>query len=239
MKMVIKSLCLIALIIMYSNCSEETGKNIPSHPQVSGDNVLSFLALGDSYTIGESVAVGDRWYIHLIDALKSRGVQINHSDVIAKTGWTTAELIKAIETSGNGKKYSVVSLLIGVNNQYRGQSAETYRKEFKSLLNIAVNFADGKSSNVVVLSIPDWGVTPYAVARNVDSDKVSAEINVFNDVAKEETDKLSITFLNITEISRQIKNQPSLIASDGLHYSGAMHKLWALEVLSVVEKIFK
>ncbi|GAB3709365.1 SGNH/GDSL hydrolase family protein [Spirosoma flavus] len=193
----------------------------------------SFLSLGDSYTIGESVAEADRWSVQLAGMLRKEGVDVANPDIIAKTGWTTAELQDAIKASGNQKTYSLVSLLIGVNNQYRGQSQDQYRTEFKDLLQTAIKFAGGKSNHVFVLSIPDWGASPYATGQN--KTKIAQDIDQFNAIAKEECQKASIPFVDITPLTRSAAGDASQFASDGLHYSGKQMQQWAIKALLVAK----
>lgn len=194
---------------------------------------ISFLSLGDSYTIGESVPEADRWSVQLATTLRQEGLAVAPPDLIARTGWTTAELVDGIVQAKNAKTYDLVSLLIGVNNQYRGQSIERYRTEFRSLLTTSVKFAKGNKNRVFVLSTPDWGVSPFG--KNSDRTKVAREIDAFNVVAKEECEKAGILFIDITPISRSGLNDPSMFANDGLHFSGKMYGLWAKEALPKVK----
>lgn len=195
----------------------------------------TYLALGDSYTIGESVPAADRWGVQLAGLLRKDGVDVADPDIIARTGWTTAELIEAIKQSGNGKTYGLVSLLIGVNNQYRGQDAGRYRTEFRELLQTAIRFAGNKPERVFVLSIPDWGVTPYAASSGRDRQQIAREIDAFNAVAQEECQKAGIAYVDITPTSRTATDA-SQIAEDGLHFSGKQYRLWAEKALPVVKK---
>lgn len=195
----------------------------------------TFLSLGDSYTIGESVPGADDWSVQLAGMLRKEGIDIANPDIMAKTGWTTAELQEAIKASGNRKTYSLVSLLIGVNNQYRGQNPERYRTEFRDLLQTAVQYASGKSARVFVLSIPDWGVSPFAADR--DRAKIAREIDQFNTLAKEECRKAEIAFVDITPLTRSATGDESQFASDGLHYSGKQMKQWAEQALPVVKQL--
>ncbi len=197
----------------------------------------TFLSLGDSYTIGESVAEQDRWSVQLAAMLREKGVDVAPPDIIARTGWTTAELAEAIQKSGNADTYDLVSLLIGVNNQYRGQPLDRYRAELGALLQTAIRFAKGKPNRVVVLSIPDWGVTPFA--RDRDQAKIAGEIDAFNAVCAEEAQKAGVRFFDITPLTRQVSNDPSQVASDGLHYSGRQHRRWAETVLPEVMELLK
>ncbi len=189
----------------------------------------SFLSLGDSYTIGESVPEADRWSVQLAAMLRKDGIAVAPPDIIARTGWTTAELTDGIKEARKKKEYKLVSLLIGVNNQYRGQSIDRYRTEFRSLLQTSVEYAGGRKERVFVLSTPDWGVSPFGAKS--DRAKVAREIDAFNAVAKEECDKAGILYIDITPISRTGLGDPSMFASDGLHFSGKMYGLWATEAL--------
>jgi lysophospholipase L1-like esterase len=178
-----------------------------------------YLALGDSYTIGESVAVEERFPMQL-----ARELKMPEPEIIAKTGWTTDELNAAIDKADPHGPYDLVTLLIGVNNQYRGRSADQYRTEFAALLQRAIGFAGGKTRNVVVVSIPDWGVTPFAKDR--DQAKIAREIDQFNAINREETLRAGARYVDITPFSRKAAADPSLVAGDGLHPSGKMYAEW-------------
>ena len=197
----------------------------------------SFLSLGDSYTIGESVDADDRWSVQLAGMLRQDNINVANPDIIARTGWTTAELQDAIKATNNTKTYELVSLLIGVNNQYRGQSVDRYRTEFRNLLQTAIRFAGNRPARVVVLSIPDWGKSPYANGRN--QEQVANEIDAFNTTAQEECDKAGITFIDITPLTRQAAGDASQFANDGLHYSGRQMKQWAEKARPTVETLLK
>ena len=225
---------LILIITMLSCNSIENQNNII--PDMNLNNPKrTFLALGDSYTIGESVDEKDRWSRQLIDLLKIKFNFTKH-DIVARTGWTTSELTQAIEAKKLTEQYEMVSLLIGVNNQYRGQSLDSYRVEFRNLLNTSIKFAKDDAKKVIVLSIPDWGKTPFA--KGQDTQKIASEIDAFNNVAKEECKKLNIVFINITDITRK-NTDTSMFAIDGLHYSGKVHRLWAMEALKTAGDILK
>jgi len=176
-----------------------------------------YLALGDSYTIGESVAPAERFPNQL-----ARELGIGEPQIIAKTGWTTDELDAAIDAAEPKGPYDLVTLLIGVNNQYRGRDAEEYRKQFVALLQRAIGFAGGDPKKVIVVSIPDWGVTPFAANR--DRAKIAREIDHFNAINLEEAARAGARYVDITPISR--RDDPSLIASDGLHPSGKQYAEW-------------
>lgn len=200
--------------------------------------VIRYLALGDSYTIGESVGEHERWsnqLAALMEALPEfTGRRVDIS-VIARTGWTTQELWEGIQSRKLEPPYDLVSLLIGVNNQYRGYDINEYREQFVFLLNKSIEYAGGDTNRVIVLSIPDWGVTPFAGSR--DSKQIAVEINQFNAVNQEETEKMGAHYIDITAISREAVNNPFLIALDGLHPSGKMYSEWAKLAYPVALKI--
>ncbi|NOS84572.1 MAG: SGNH/GDSL hydrolase family protein [Ignavibacteria bacterium] len=195
----------------------------------------TYLAIGDSYTIGEMVTENERFPVQLSARLNFDSIDITEPLIIAKTGWTTDELLAAIKEKNVKDTFSIVTLLIGVNNQYRGRSSEGYRAELKQLLDIAVKYTGGKKENVFVLSIPDWGVTPFAEGK--DRGKIAAEIDEYNRVKKEECEKLGVKYYDITGISR-IKD-PDMIATDGLHPSGEMYKMWVDKIYSDIKTTLK
>ena len=196
---------------------------------------MRFLALGDSYTIGEGVAESDRWPVQLVRLLNERNIDVDDPVIIARTGWTTDELDRAIDQAEPKGGFDLVSLLIGVNNQYRGRSEKEYRAEFSGLLQRAIGFVDGNRQRVIVLSIPDWGVTPFANGK--ERAKISAEIDSFNSIKHEETVKAGAQFIDVTPISRKALNDPSMLASDGLHPSPKMYAEWVRLVLPIAASI--
>lgn len=193
---------------------------------------IRVLALGDSYTIGESVAPEERWPVRLAALLRARGLSVASPTIVARTGWTTDELAAGIDTARPAADYDIVTLLIGVNNQYRGRSADEYRTQFRALLARAIEFANSRAARVVVLSIPDWGVTPFAQGR--DRARISDEIDRFNAINRDETTRAGARYVDVTPASRRVPTEPALVASDGLHPSGAMYAIWAGLVLPVV-----
>ena len=205
----------------------------------NADHKLSYLALGDSYTIGESVPAEQSFPFQLAASLNADSLDVATPKVIAQTGWTTDELQNAIKKAGLKRKFDLVTLLIGVNNQYRGASPDTYRKEFKMLLRTALDFANGNKSRVFVLSIPDWGVTPFGAGSGRDQQVIAKEIDAFNAINKEETSAAGISYTDITPGSRKAALDRDLVAADGLHYSLKMHKEWAESVKPAVMKAIK
>lgn len=207
------------------------GCKTQSTPQKqTADEAKTYLALGDSYTIGESVAESERWPVQLAKEVSDNGVKVASPKIIARTGWTTDELKAGIAAANVNQTYDMVSLLIGVNNQYRGRDVEQFRGEFIGLLNQAVAFAGGDKNNVFVVSIPDWGVTPFAKSR--DQQKIAKEIDAYNAVCKEEAEKRGIQYFDITPISREAVSNSALVAADGLHPSGEMYRRWVKEVIA-------
>ncbi|HEY1024181.1 MAG TPA: SGNH/GDSL hydrolase family protein [Sphingobacteriaceae bacterium] len=189
-----------------------------------------YLALGDSYTIGEGVTPTEAFPFQLADQLNTDtapGVT-----VIARTGWTTDELMGAVAEQDLPNTFDLVTLLIGVNNQYRGYSLTVYREEFKALLKRAIQFAGDQRNRVVVLSIPDWGVTPFAKKESRTAAQISSEIERFNSINREESEREGVVYINITPVSRQAFTDPTLLAPDGLHPSGRMYSLWVGQMLS-------
>jgi lysophospholipase L1-like esterase len=184
---------------------------------------MRFLALGDSYTIGEKIDSAGRWPVQLAHALRASKLNVGDPEIIARTGWTTDELKAGILAAPPSGRYDLVSLLIGVNNQYRGRDAEQYRTEFKALLAQAVGFAGGKASRVIVLSIPDWGATPFAEGR--DRGRIGAEIDHFNSIARTETLAAGSHWVDVTPASRE--EHPGWTAPDGLHPSAVQYARWA------------
>ncbi|MFK7953786.1 MAG: SGNH/GDSL hydrolase family protein [Ekhidna sp.] len=193
---------------------------------------ISFLALGDSYTIGEAVTRDERWPVQLTRKLRNDSAMIDDPVIIATTGWTTDELKKGILQADLKDKYDFVTLLIGVNNQYRGYPLSQYELEFKELLQIAIDFAQGEPSNVLVISIPDYGVTPFAQERGLSEEKIAKELDEYNAVAEKIATLRDVKFFNITEDSRMAKEDTSLVASDGLHPSGKMYEQWVNTIYS-------
>jgi len=230
---------LIALTA-FSGCTKKPG----AAPSITNNNTnmtatdtLSYLALGDSYTIGEAVSPDESYPYQLAGALNSSSVHVAAPAIIATTGWTTDNLIAAISRSDiHAKKYDFVTLLIGVNDQYQHLSQDNYRTKFAEVLNTAITFANADTSRVFVLSIPDWGVTPFAAGQD---NVIGPQIDEFNAINESLSKKAGVNYLNITHISRMAASDPSLIAPDGLHPSGKMYALWVDSLKVMVEARLK
>lgn len=184
---------------------------------------IRFLALGDSYTIGESVAEQKCWPMQLADRLQAQGFQTDVT-IIARTGWTTDELWQGIQSAPPEPPYDMVSLLIGVNNQYRGRDIEEYREQFIFLLNKAIEYAGGDPRRVIVVSIPDWAFTPFAADR--DRAAITAAIDAFNAINAQEALKAGTRYVDVAPASRSGLSALELVAADGLHPSAKMYSLW-------------
>ena len=208
------------------------------------DTSYTYLAMGDSYTIGESVLLKENFPNQAVQILRKLGFDFNDPEIIAKTGWTTDELQKTIDQHKFLTSYDFVTLLIGVNNQYRGRKTEDYKSEFESLLKQAIQFAGGKNKHVVVLSIPDWGVTPFAEARLPDGQgrdrkQIANEIDEYNAANKMIAEKYKVNYVDITAGTREAVMDPSLLASDGLHPSGKDYFRWAEKTASFFKQQLK
>ncbi len=187
---------------------------------------LRYLALGDSYTIGEAADEAGRWPMQLARRLRMEGILLGDPRIIATTGWTTDELDAAITAAEPLGEHDFVSLLIGVNNQYRGRDVEEYRTQFAALLWRAIGFAHNRPERVMVLSIPDWGVTPFAAQSGRDTAQIARELDAYNLAAREVCAQRGVAFVDITPVSRAHGGEPAMLADDGLHPSAAMYAEW-------------
>lgn len=185
---------------------------------------MRYLALGDSYSIGEGVPEAGRWPMQLAAALRARGIALQDPRIIATTGWTTDELSAAMDAAEPLGTWDLVSLLIGVNNQYRGRTLDDYREQFSGLLERAIALAGHQPSRVFVLSIPDWGVTPFAQGR--DRARIAQEIDAFNATARHICKALGVAFIDITPTSRDQGGDAEMLVADGLHPSAMMYARW-------------
>ncbi|WP_266160855.1 SGNH/GDSL hydrolase family protein [Dyella silvatica] len=197
---------------------------------------LRYLALGDSFTIGEGVPPADRWPMQLAARLRREGVPLDDPQIIATTGWTTDELSAAMDRTALAPPYDVVSLLIGVNNQYRGRSAGEYRLEFRQLLARAMDLAGGLPQRVLVLSIPDWGVTAFGLGCGRDTAQIAQALDVFNAIGRDESQRAHVRWVDITGLSRE---HSQWLAEDGLHPSGQQYGLWVDAALPLVREVLR
>ena len=185
---------------------------------------LRYLALGDSYTIGEKVKISERFPAQLVRRLRQRGIQIDDPLIIAQTGWTAAELSDGISAATPSGHFDLVTLLVGVNNQYRGLSQNEYRTQLRSLIYRAIEFGGGEEKRVLLISIPDWGVTPFA--RNFNRALIAEQIDAFNRVNHAEASAASVRYVDITARSREAAQDENCFAADGLHPSGLQYANW-------------
>ena len=186
-----------------------------------------YLALGDSYTIGEGVAPAGRWPAQLVASLRAAGLAIDDPRIIATTGWTTDELSAALDAAEPlGAGWDMVSLLIGVNNQYRGRDADDYAREFAALLERAIGYAGGRERRVFVLAIPDWGVTPFAIEADRDRAAIARELDAYNAIAADLCARRGVAFVDIAPVSRARGAEAAMLADDGLHPSAALYAEW-------------
>lgn len=188
------------------------------------DSLFTFLALGDSYTIGESVEVSERWPVQLVDRINAQHDVMDSAVIVARTGWTTDELNTGIDNASLDGPYNFVSLLIGVNNQFRGYPIEDYGPEFEALLDRAIAFSNNQPGRVFVVSIPDYGFTRFGQTRN--PEQIAEEIDAYNAINKAIADDKGIAYFDITPISRRGLEDPTLVATDNLHPSGKMYEQW-------------
>jgi lysophospholipase L1-like esterase len=193
--------------------------------------VRRYLALGDSYTIGEGIAGQERWPNQLVEMLRSHDVQVGEAHIIARTAWTTDELLDAIDAEKPKGPFDLVTLLIGVNDQYRSRPVQSFAVEFEELLRRARKFGGNRPSRIIAVSIPDWGATPFAEGR--DRKLIAGEIEAYNARASQLAIAAGARWVDITVISRDMLTDSTLVASDGLHPTGALYRRWAEHILPV------
>jgi len=232
-------LILLATISCYSVIKKQAISATTEAGEEMGEEQgrLKYIALGDSYTIGEGVDSTLRYPVQIADSLIKMGYLVEPPQIIAVTGWTTSNLKDAIEAANPQGNYDLVSLLIGVNNQYRGMDINIYITEFNDLIDQAIYFAGNDTSRVIVLSIPDWGITPFATDR--DSEKISREIDQYNAINKEIALSRGVIWIDVTGVSRDAEKDETLIAGDGLHPSGKMYTEWTRLALPEIVKMLK
>lgn len=193
----------------------------------SGDSKLSFLALGDSYTIGEGVNENERWPNQFVEVAYENGLDFEKPEIIAETGWKTFDLLNAISQTNFTQKYDYVSLLIGVNNQFNSRSIDEFEEDLNKLMD-KMNSLKKSNGNIIIISIPDWGYTPFGNSYN--REKISSEINLFNNSLITFANSYGLKYVDVTEISRRAINESNLLTSDNLHPSGLMYLEWAKKI---------
>lgn len=250
---IIKSCLAIAFSLLFTlfasyGCSKEktilqaneTAMNAKDTTKIEDATALTdvkYLALGDSYTIGQSVHESERFPAQTVRLLRDQNIDISDPQYIATTGWTTANLISAIHLENPAKDFDIVTLLIGVNDQYQHRDTTGYREGFSELLNTAVDLAAGQKRGVFVLSIPDYSATPF-VAES-DKARVSMQIDQFNAINKEVTLQNGVSYVDITPSTRQAASDPSLTANDGLHPSGTEYAVWASMLAPLIKRVLQ
>ena len=193
------------------------------------ESEVRMLALGDSYTIGESVETLQRWPHQFVSALEEKGMEADEPDYIATTGWTTTQLIQGIDMYlDRDKKYNLVSILIGVNNQYQGLDISSYEPDLIKIINLALDAVQQDNSRVFMLSIPDYAYTPFGGGKS----SISNELDAYNAINKRIASEYNIAYIDITPISRTGLDRPSLLAIDGLHPSELQYGEWVEEILN-------
>jgi lysophospholipase L1-like esterase len=216
----IVTFCSFPVMLIFSCVKDKYTVQMTDHTKA-----YSYLALGDSYTIGESILTPENFPTQTVQLLNHRGYDFTSPEIVARTGWTTDELQNNINNRTFTPPYDIVTLLIGVNNQYRGRPVDTYKPEFENLLRQAIQFAGERTDHVIVLSIPDWGTTPFASGR--DREKIAREIDEYNTTNKIISEKYKVNYIDITPCTREAANDPSFVAADGLHPSAKEYKRWS------------
>lgn len=227
-----KKLLLFTGISIFLSCGPTGSLGEIARQAREEEQAYSYLALGDSYTIGEGVAENDRWPLQLTGRLREQGFNMVPPKIIAKTGWTTRNLYKAVENELNyTRKFDLVSILIGVNDQYKEKSKREFEEDLREVFRLALNYSRQRERGVFALSIPDYSVTPFG-AEN--AEEIRAEIDEFNDIYRRVAEEYEVDFYNITPISREAGRDPDLLAEDGLHPTALMYRYWVEEIIEEI-----
>ena len=230
MRNIIITFCSFSFILIFSCAKDKCPLQMTDQKKA-----YSYLALGDSYTIGQSVLASENFPNQTVQLMTQLGYKFKSPEIVATTGWTTDELQNNINNHIFTPPYDIVTLLIGVNNQYRGRAVDTYKPEFENLLKQAIQFAGGKADHVIVLSIPDWGVTPFAAGR--DRDQIAREIDEYNAANKLISENYKVNYIDITPWTREAANDFSLLAADGLHPSAKEYKRWSEKLAEKIKAV--
>ncbi len=224
-----KCLKLTVLILIFSSTIMD---NLLLGQKIKIDSDVRMLALGDSYTMGESVETRQRWPHQFVARLRKLGKDVNEPEYIATTGWTTMDLLNGIDaTLDREKDYNLVSILIGVNNQYQGLAITIYEPELRKIIEHAIQITGADTSRIFMLSIPDYAYTPFGR----EDEKISIELDAYNEISRRVSAEYGIAWIDITPISRKGLKEPGLVAADGLHPSGEQYREWVEEIVSEME----
>lgn len=226
--------CISSIVISCYGQTPKITRPYTSFVALTDTSLKTYLALGDSYTAGESVLQEERFPEQVVKILRRGGIDVERPDIIATTGWTTADLINRLHKYPPANTYTWVSLLIGVNNQYQGRDIAGYGDEFSRLLDLSVTYAGGNKNHVFVLSIPDYGITPFGLRSGRTG--ISSRIDSFNSVNRSLSEKYGVNYLDITPVSREAERDPSLTAADGLHPSASQYRRWARLLAPVMKQ---
>jgi lysophospholipase L1-like esterase len=236
--------CILVIILLgVSFFAVDINNYFENEKSTNSASKYKFLALGDSYTIGKNVEINETWPEQLILRLNSMNIFMDNVTIVAHSGWSTSELLKRLDFNWDNNfnpinpPYDLVTLMIGVNNQFRDKNITEFKSELIELMNRAIRFANNNASKVIVLSIPDWGATPFADGR--DKDKIASEIDIFNLVILEQSKLLGIIYVDVTTISRTASNDATLLSEDNLHPSGKMYNLWVELLVPYVKNILR
>lgn len=221
---------LTLLLLLLTGCTAPGGTRTPA--QTTNAPAVQLLALGDSYTSGEGVKEADRWTLQLAARLRAAGTPVEEPTLIAQSGWTTAQLAERLSTVRLRVPFDLVTLLIGTNNQFQGRDTAEYRADFRNLVGQAIGYAGGRPGRLLVLSLPDWGATPFAADR--DRGAITRAIDAFNAINHQEAAAAGARYLDITPGSRHMLTDRALVAADGLHPSGRLYGRWAEAALPLV-----
>ena len=236
----LRTITFLSIFCLLTSCSNGENKSImiSNNDTSATTNEYTYLALGDSYTIAQSVPSTESYPAQTVNILSAENVHFSAPEIIARTGWTTTDLLNKINSSPPQRSsYDIVTLLIGVNNQYQHLSEEQYKTEFTALLNKAIQYTNANKKRVIVLSIPDYSVTPFA--QGSDTAYITQQIDLFNRINRTISLQSGVNYLDITAYTRMAANDHSLIAYDGLHPSGKEYRIWAKDLAALIKTILK